>query len=160
MANDDRFVSVALTAWKTNLERADKLFSTLSAEQLDKEVAPGKNRLLYLLGHLTAVNDGMLPLLFLGERLHTELDASFITSPDKAAQNPPSAEEVKKAWQEVNRKLSDGISTFKTEDWLKRHASVSEADFAKEPLRNRFAILISRTNHLASHLGQAGLAPK
>jgi hypothetical protein len=160
MTNNDRFVPIALNAWKTTLERADKLFSNLSEEQLNKEIAPGKNRLIYLLGHLTAVHDGMLPLLFLGERLHPELDAPFITSPDKAAANLPSAEEVTKAWQEVNRKLSEGISTFKTEDWLKRHASVSEEDFVKEPLRNRFAILISRTGHLASHLGQAGLASK
>jgi hypothetical protein len=160
MPKEDRFVSIALNSWKAYLERADKLFSTFSAEQLNKEVAPGKNRLIYLLGHLTAVHDGMLPLLSLGPRLHPELDEPFIKSPDKTAQNLPSAEEVLKDWTEVNTKLSAGIAAFKTEDWLERHTSVSEQDFAKEPLRNRFAILISRTGHLASHLGQAQLVAK
>jgi hypothetical protein len=86
--------------------------------------------------------------------------AAFLTNPDNAAQNTPSAEEVKKAWREVNARLSEGTAAFKSEDWLKRHASVSEEDFVKEPLRNRFAILVSRTGHLASHLGQAQLASK
>jgi len=39
------------------------------AGQLEQQVAPGKNRLIYLWGHLTAVNDGLLPLLGIGERL-------------------------------------------------------------------------------------------
>jgi hypothetical protein len=33
--------------------------------------------------------------------------------------------------------------------------SVSEEDFAKDASRNRFAVLLSRTNHLSYHLGQA-----
>jgi hypothetical protein len=160
MPNEERFVSIALNSWKAYIERADKLFSSLSAEQINKEVAPGKNRLIYLLGHLTAVHDGMLPLLFLGPRLHPEMDESFVTNPDKATQKLPSAQDVLQAWTEVNTKLSAGIAAFKTEDWMQRHASVSEEDFAKEPLRNRFAILISRTGHLASHLGQAQLVAK
>jgi hypothetical protein len=34
---------------------------------------------------------------------------------------------------------------------------VSEEDFAKEPHRNRFTLLLSRTGHLAFHLGQVVL---
>ena len=45
-------------------------------------------------------------------------------------------------------------------DWLQRHAAVSEEDFAKDTSRNRFAILLSRTNHLSYHLGQAVLGLK
>jgi ribose 1,5-bisphosphokinase PhnN len=45
-------------------------------------------------------------------------------------------------------------------DWLQRHTAVSEADFAKDASRNRFAILLSRTNHLSYHLGQALLGLK
>ena len=44
--------------------------------------------------------------------------------------------------------------------WLERHAAVSEEDFAKDPSRNRFAVLLSRTNHLSYHLGQAVLGLK
>jgi hypothetical protein len=45
-------------------------------------------------------------------------------------------------------------------DWARRHSSVSEEDFAKDPSRNRFAVLLGRTNHLSYHLGQAVLALK
>ena len=160
MSNPDLFVSGALNAWKQSIERADKLFFALTPEQLQKEIAPGKNRLIYLWGHLTAVHDRMLPLLGMGPRLHEELDEPFLTKADKAVTNLPSADVIKKAWNEVNGKLRDGFAKLSSAEWLQRHASVSEEDFAKDPLRNRFAILVSRTNHLSYHLGQAALAAK
>jgi DinB superfamily len=160
MTNDELFLNVALNAWKANIERADKVFSPLSAEQLQKEIAPGKNRLIYLLGHLTAVHDAVLPLIGIGPRLHPEFDDLFIAKPDKAATSLPSAEHLKKSWCEVNSKLSEGFEKMSPADWLQRHSAVSAEDFAKEPLRNRFAVLLSRTNHLASHLGQFALVPK
>ena len=45
-------------------------------------------------------------------------------------------------------------------DWVQRHSAVSEEDFAKDASRNRFSILLSRTNHLSYHLGQAVLGLK
>jgi hypothetical protein len=157
---EDLFLSGALSAWYTNIERADKLFSSLTPEQLGKEIAPGKNRLIYLWGHLTAVHDLMLPLIGIGPRLHAELDEPFLTSADKAVANLPSAEVIKKDWNEVNGKLREGFAKFSAVDWLQKHASVSAEDFAKEPHRNRFAILLSRTGHLAYHLGQAVIRDK
>jgi len=160
MANEQLFSSGALNLWDTTIDRADKLFSSLTPDQLAKEIAPGKNRLIYLWGHLTAVHDRMLPLLGLGPRLHPEFDDPFLSSPDKAAPHTPSAEEIKKSWNEVNGKLRAGFATLSAADWLQKHASVSEEDFAKDPLRNRFAVLLSRTNHLSYHVGQAILATK
>jgi len=63
MANDVACVAPALKAWKTQIDRADKLFGSLSSEQVLREIAPGGNRVLYLWGHLTAAHDAMLPLL-------------------------------------------------------------------------------------------------
>jgi hypothetical protein len=160
MANEDVFVSVALSAWNGYIERADKLFSSLSEEQLMVPVAPGKNRLIYLWGHLTAVHDGMLPLLSFGPRLHPEFDAPFLSNPDKASPGMPAAGDIRKSWNAVNRKLSEGLASLQPADWLHKHTSVSDEDFAKNPLRNRFAILLSRTNHLSYHLGQAALIPR
>ena len=79
--SEQALVTAALSSWKGNIERADRLFSPLNEEQLQKEVAPGKNRLIYLWGHLTAVHDRMLPLLGLGERLHPEFDPLFLPIP-------------------------------------------------------------------------------
>jgi hypothetical protein len=157
---EEALVASALSAWKSNVERADRLFSALSEEQLQNEVAPGKNRLIYLWGHLTAVHDRMLPLLDIGPRVHPELDSIFITSPDKTVAQLPSAAEIKGAWDEVNTKLSAGFASFSPAAWLQRHTSVSAEDFAKDPSRNRFAVLLSRTNHIAFHIGQTALIPK
>jgi hypothetical protein len=92
------FVESALRGWKSNLDRADELFGALSPGQLEQEVAPGKNRLIYLWGHLAAVNDGLLPLLGIGARLHPEFDAMFLTNPDKSIQLAVSGQSLKAAW--------------------------------------------------------------
>jgi hypothetical protein len=67
MGNDPSFATLGLKAWKTQIDRADKLFGSLSSEEVLREIAPGRNRVLYLWGHLTAVHDAMLPLLGLRE---------------------------------------------------------------------------------------------
>jgi hypothetical protein len=56
--------------------------------------------------------------------------------------------------------LLTGFASLSASEWLQKHTAVSEEEFAKDPLRNRFAILLSRTNHLAYHLGQTALVPK
>ena len=160
MTNEELFLAVALNGWKGNIERADKLFSGLSEEELLKEVAPGKNRLIYLWGHLTSIHDAMLPLLGFGRRLHPEFDVAFVSNPDKTQAGIPSVERVRKAWTEVNARLIEGFASLSAADWLKKHAAVSEEDFRNEPLRNRLAVLLSRTNHLSYHLGQTALRSK
>src|SRR6266550_2491126 len=160
MTNEELYLAVALNGWKGNLERADKMFSGLSDQEVLKEIAPGKNRLIYLWGHLTATHDAMLPLLGIGQRLHPEFDVAFISNPDKSQAGIPSVELVRKALREVNGRLFEGFASLSAADWLKKHGAVSEEDFLKEPLRNRLAILLSRTNHLAYHLGQTALRSK
>ena len=160
MTPEQNLVATVINVWNVNVERADKVFSGLSEQQLLTEVAPGRNRLSYLWGHLIAVHDAMIPLLGLGERLHPELEATFIKEPDKVVAQLPSGAELKHHWDEVNSRLQAGFSKWTASDWTERHTAVSEEDFAANPLRNRMAILLSRTSHLAYHLGQAVLAPK
>jgi hypothetical protein len=160
MGNEASCVALGLKAWKTQIERADKLFRSLSSDDVLREIAPGKNRLLYLWGHLTAIHDAMLPLLGMGERLHPEFDLSFVSNPDKSQAAIPSHEQVRQAWTTVNAELSMAFEKMSWSDWVQRHAAVSEEDFDKDTSRNRFAILLSRTNHLSYHLGQAVLGLK
>src|ERR1700747_2446346 len=125
-------VQVAINSWRLVVERANKTLSNLPDEQLLKEVAPGKNRLIYLWGHLTAVHDAMFPILGLGERMHPELDAIFISSPDKAGAPLPPAAELRKYWDEVNGKLLSQFATLSENEWLQRHRSMSEEDYVKD----------------------------
>ena len=160
MGNEGSYVALGLKVWKAQLERADKLFESLSSDDVLREIAPGKNRLLYLWGHLTAIHDAMLPLLGMGERLYPEFDVAFVSNPDKSQAAIPSHEQVRQAWTTVNGELLKGLEKMSLPDWVQRHTAVSEEDFAKDTSRNRFAILLSRTNHLSYHLGQAVLGLK
>jgi uncharacterized damage-inducible protein DinB len=153
-------VQVAINSWRIVLERTNKAFSSLTDDQLSKEVSPGKNRIIYLLGHLTAAHDVMVPILGLGDRLHPELDAIFISSPDKSGAQLPAVPELRKYWDEVNGKLFSQFATLSENEWLLRHNAMSEEDYAKDPTRNRLAVLLSRTNHMSYHLGQITLALK
>ena len=160
MTSHELPVKVAINSWRLVLERADKTFSQLTADQFLGEVAPGKNRILYLLGHLTAVHDRMFSILGLGPRLHPDLDAVFIDNPDKAVAEMPSAKQLKQYWDEVNEKLLLQCQSLTADEWLLQHRAMSDEDYAKDPTRNRLAVLLSRTNHLSYHLGQVTLALK
>jgi hypothetical protein len=160
MVNEGSYAALGLKVWKAQIDRADKLLGTLSSEQVLREIAPGRNRLLYLWGHLTAIHDAMLPLLGLGKRLYLEFDVAFVINPDKSQTATPSHEEVRGAWITVNGELAKGFEVMSRSDWLQRHSAVSEEEFAKDPSRNRFSILLSRTNHLSYHLGQLVLGLK
>jgi hypothetical protein len=160
MTPEQLMVRVAINNWKLFVSRADKTFSGLTADQFMQQVAPGRNRIIYLLGHLTAVHDAMLPLLGLGERLHPELDEIFLSKPDRAVEQIPSAEQLKQYWTEVNSALLDKFESLPAHEWLQRHTAMSDEDYAKEPTRNRLSVLLSRTGHAAFHLGQIIIAPK
>ena len=157
MGNEASCVALGLKVWKAQIERADKLFGSLSSDDVLREIAPGRNRLLYLWGHLTAIHDAMLPLLGIGERLYPEFDVAFVSNPDRSQAAIPSHEQVRQAWTTVNGELLKELEKMSWSDWVQRHTAVSEEDFAKDTSRNRFAILLSRTNHLSYHLGQAVL---
>jgi hypothetical protein len=143
-----------LDEWSRQLNRASKLFNELTEEQIEKEVAPGRNTGTYLLGHLVAVHDALFPLLGVGEKLYPQLEEIFIKNPDKSGLEKASVKELKNYWNEVNKELGVHFNKFTVDEWLQKHTAVSEEDFLKEPHRNRLNVLISRTNHLAYHLGQ------
>jgi len=154
MNKEELGIKMIIAEWQKQNARLDKLLETLSEEQLKAETAPGRNSGIYLVGHLAAVNDGMLPLLGFGEKLHPELANIFLTNPDKSSLSRPSPDELKNYWKEINAKLSQHINELKPEEWFTRHTAVSEEDFAKEPHRNKLNIIINRTNHQSYHLGQ------
>jgi hypothetical protein len=158
MTPEDALAAAAVHAWKTHVDRAAKLFSPLTDSQLREPVAPGRNRLIYLWGHLIGVHDGILPLVGIGERLHPEYDAVFVAEPDGPAVEAFPASQLRQAWDEVHDALLAGFTRFTAAQWTARHNAVSEADFAVNPLRHRLAVLLNRTNHLAYHLGQVALA--
>jgi hypothetical protein len=158
MEQQQLLVTMALHAWNTQTGRAEKLFGGFSDEALQKEVAPGKNRVIYLFGHLVAIHDAMAATLGIGERLHPGLDKAFVQSPDKSGLDMPAAPVLRQYWTDVHLHLTDLFSGLSGEDWFKRHNAMTDEDFAKEPSRNRLSVLLNRTSHAAYHIGQVALA--
>ena len=155
MSNEKELaVKVVLDAWHARIKDADALLNELTDEQLQNEVSPGRNRGTYILGHLTAVHDRMVPLLNFGQQQYPQLDEIYLTNPDRAVEKTPTVAELRSYWKNVNSKLASQFSTLKTDDWFQKHNSVSAEDFVKEPHRNKLNIVLGRTNHIAMHAGQ------
>ena len=152
--NPELFTKMVLDAWHQYIQRTDAFFSALTNEQLLKPVAPGKNTAKYLLGHLTAVHDRMLPLLGLGQQLYPSLTEDFERKRDGEQVNKYSSDDLRRYWLEVNTALNRQLSVLSPAQWFERHNSVSEDDFRKEPHRNKLNVIINRTNHIAWHYGQ------
>ena len=150
-------VKMTLMAWDTQNNYLKKLISSLTDEQLAKEIAPGKNTGLYLLGHLIAVSDGILPLLGFADRLFPEMEEVFLKNPDKSGSAFPSAAELKQRLETVNVKLNSHFQSTDVNGWLSRHTVISPEDFVKEPHRNKLNVIITRTGHMAYHIGQMRL---
>lgn len=148
------FVQAALKAWNIQLNRADAFFAAVSDEGLQKEIAPGKNRIIYLLGHLIAVNDGMITLFGLGERSYAHLDEAFVKNPDKSNLPMPDAATLRQDWNRAKSILTEGFAAMSPADWMSRHTAMTDEDFKKEPSRNKLSVLLNRTNHMAYHIGQ------
>src|SRR5258708_24763320 len=137
MTTEKAHVDSALRGLKSNVEPAEKLFGDLSPGELEQEVAPEKTRLIYLWGNVAGSSDRLLPLLGIGERLHPEFDAMFLSNPGKSVPLTVSEQSLKAAWQEINQKLWEGFSKFSGSDLAQRHTPLSEQEFEKEPHRSR-----------------------
>ena len=150
----DLFVKMIIDRWNGSILNLNKHLDALTDEQLQKEIAPGKNRGTYLLGHLIAVHDTMLILLGIGEKLYPQLYEPFQIQADKVATQTPTVYELREMWAKQNAYLREKFEKMKPEEWFDKHTAVSEEDFAQEPHRNKLNILITRTSHLQYHSGQ------
>jgi hypothetical protein len=148
------FIKMVVSYWQVVNNRVTDLFNQLSDEELSMETAPGRNSGVYLLGHLAAVHDAMLPILGFGDALYPDLYKVFVESPDKSGLEKPSTPYLRECWSNVSSTLQRRIDTTQPDEWFTRHNAVSAEDFAKEPHRNKLNIIINRTNHLSTHLGQ------
>ena len=145
---------MVMDRWNASIENCNKLLNAVNDEQLQREVAPGKNRGIYLLGHLIAVHDRMLVLLNMGEKKYPELSKAFLEEADKVVTEIPSAKDLRSKWNEQKEEMKQKFERLTSDNWFERHTSVSEEDFAKEPHRSKLNILLTRTTHLQYHIGQ------
>lgn len=146
-------INQIIKSWLSNIKQANKILDQISEDDLLKPIAPNKNTGYYLLGHLAAVHDLLLPLLGLGEPSFPEIKSHFIRTPDNTERAFTIAE-LKEKWNAANAALEKQFNQLSEDEWMQKHAAISDEDFTKEPHRNRLNVLLSRTNHLSYHIGQ------
>ncbi|GLU55210.1 hypothetical protein Dfri01_46710 [Dyadobacter frigoris] len=155
MQNENEIlIKIALDTWCSRINQTNELISSLSDDQLNQEISPNRNRGIYVLGHLTAMHDNMLPLLGFGAPIFPSLKETFLVKADRTVADIPSAEELRQSWNNVNIQITKLFKQMSEETWFEKHTSVSDEDFITQPTRNKLSILISRTNHLSYHFGQ------
>jgi hypothetical protein len=154
MNTEQTMIKIITDRWFGAIKNFESTLNLLTDELLQNEIAPGKNRGIYLLGHLIAVHDDMIILLGWGDKLYPELNEPFIKSPDKTINDIPSANELRAYWNKHNEFLTGKINNASTSEWFQKHTAVAEEDFSKEPHRNKLNILLTRTTHLTYHTGQ------
>jgi DinB superfamily len=154
MNTTQTMLKMVFDRWYGSIKSFDTLLNTLTDDQLQKEIAPGKNRGIYLVGHLIAVHDDMLRLLGMGEMLYPELYKPFIELADKTLAEIPTAKELRSMWNKQCEVMKHKFEKTNAEAWFEKHTAVSVEDFNNEPHRNKLNIIITRTSHLQYHIGQ------
>ncbi|MES2628502.1 MAG: DinB family protein [Bacteroidota bacterium] len=150
----DIAIKMLFDRWNASMKNCTILLESLSNEALEREIAPGKNRGIYLLGHLIAVHDDMLPLLDMGGHRYPQLQEPFLKSADRVVAEIPSVSDLRAMWAEQCEELRQKFAALTPEQWFEKHTAVSAEDFANEPNRNKLNIILTRTTHLAYHTGQ------
>jgi hypothetical protein len=154
---EQKIITLLRNAWKTQTKAVSEYFNKNPDEFYTREIAPGRNKATYILGHLIATNDGIIPLLGFGDKLYPELDRYFTPNIPWHYDEFPSITGLKAKWETLNQFLESKFDTLTAADWLARHTKVSPEYFALDPKRNKLNVLIGRTNHTSYHLGQLNL---
>jgi hypothetical protein len=154
MQTENLMIQSVLSNWRLTITRLSALFGSLSQTEFFEEIAPGRNRIVYVLGHLTAVHDSTLEVLGFGTRNHPQLDEVFIKNPDRVREALPSVADLVSFWEQVNQRLYEGMESLSPKQWVGRHRAVSDEDFDENPTRSCLTVALNRTNHASYHLGQ------
>src|SRR6478609_7996405 len=129
MATTELFLKMTFDRWNGSITNCDAILNSLTDETLQKEVAPGKNRGIYLLGHLIAAHDDMLVLLDMGQKLYPELHEPFLKSADKTTTLTHTLTQLRAYWTKQSAVLNQKFAALKPEEWFEKHTAVSAEDF-------------------------------
>ncbi len=103
----EMMIAQLLKTWTAHNKSVKDFFNKHDDAEYLNPVAPGRSRAIYLLGHLVAVSDGMLPILGLGEKMYPELEGPFLISPDNVETPMPSIALLKEYWDNVSNVLDE-----------------------------------------------------
>ena len=145
-----------LDMWENKVQETTEVFRSLGESRAREAVAPGKNRVIYLLGHLLVMHDGIFETLELGGRTCKGYDELFLL-PQHAANQYPSYHLLLEQWIALNKTLTFKLRQLSPQQWRSKHRYISEADFESHPNKNRFCGFQCLLTHLYHHAGQLAL---
>ncbi|TWV94727.1 DinB family protein [Chitinophaga pinensis] len=151
-----QIISQVLRNWDNEVAHVNRMFNKYPDEIYMQQVAPGRNSAWYILGHLAATTDAMLPQSFAGELIYPDI-APFLYTSEKTLSVKANIQYLRRCWVDITNHFSKETRRFSSSEWMQRHALTSQEDFARDPGRNRLNLLMSRTAHLRYHLGQIAL---
>ncbi|MDP9077705.1 MAG: DinB family protein [Bacteroidota bacterium] len=146
-------INQVINYWENSANAITTIYNKNEDEFYFRAVAPGRNRAIYILAHMIAINDTMLPLFGLGEKLYPEL-TPFAHSAEHLVPLVLDITELKVQWQALTLTLASNFRKMSSATWLDRHNSVTEENFLSDPSRNKLNVLIHRTGHQDHHKGQ------
>ena len=154
------FGKIVLNQWNSYTKKGLQLLETLSELQFNTEIEKGANTPSWIFGHLAETHDALFPLLEIRPLLYPEMKEMYVHNHATPSQDPFTKERLTEVWKEIHTRLDNSIRGFSAEQWFERHTAVSQEEFVKEPHRNKINIILSRTTHMAHHLGQVSMATR
>jgi hypothetical protein len=147
-------IQLALHQWKSYQNRMPLFLESINDAQYESVLAPTTNSVSWIAGHLAETHDGLFPLLGIGGRLYPKLSEIYLHDKKSLSQPHFSKDELILIWNNIHNELHKSFDYFTPATWLDKHTAVPASDFIREPHRNKLNVLMTRTNHLAYHLGQ------
>jgi len=138
---------------------ADWIISSLSDEDLKKEIFPGKNHGVWLLGHLITCEDDFALFMGKGEITYMDYHNMFAEETQPLSfDNYPPISEMKAKWKEMLEKNRKIYSELNDSELNESHAQrKGENDFCK----TKEDVAVHWQVHLMYHAGQLSvLIPK
>ena len=126
METPSALTQLVLNSWDLQLTRFNQLLHALSDDRLLLPMAPGRSRGIYILGHLIAVHDRMIPTLYLGEQMYGSWHDTFLKNPDDPTVAMPSVQELRAYWSSVNQFLEEKFRILSPAEWLQKHSCSTE----------------------------------
>jgi hypothetical protein len=136
--------------------RTTEVFRSLGKSRILEAIAPGKNKVIYLLAHLLVIHDSIFETMELGKRAYTDYDELFLT-PQHTANQYPSYKLLMDQWVSMNETLTFRLRHMSLDQWGTKHRYISDADFMLHSIKNKFCSFQCLLTYLSHHAGQLEL---
>lgn len=146
-------------AWQSGSEKINKLLTSLSDEDLEMEIAPGKNKAKLIVALLAAMNDSTINVLNIGEIINPDV-FNYFKNDDRTLPIPATTKEIRQYWLTSYQWINSKIKDFTPDDWFEKHSAISKEDFEKQPERNKLNVILNRAQKMEYFSGQLVLLSK